>query len=100
MSPGELRSQLKLHHLARGIQRERVDDPYRSRDLEVRHVIATPAHDLVRVDDLPGAGSDECLPALAEPLTGDADDRHLSHPRMADHDALDLGGIGVEAAHD
>ena len=63
-------------------------------------MIPAPCSELVRVDGLTGARNDERHPDLPQPFIGDADDRDLTHQRMAHHDAFDLGGIGVEAADD
>ncbi len=51
-------------------------------------------------ESLTGSGHHERHPDLTEALVGDSDHRHLPDVGVVQHEVLDLGGIGVEAAHD
>ena len=89
-----------LLHLAGGVQRQRVDDLDRARHLVVRHLLAAPPDDAGRIGGPTRAQHDERHTDLAQPLVGDADHRGLLNVGVAKQRVLDLGRVGVEAAHD
>src|ERR1700712_3213529 len=97
----ERSAQSILHDLAGGVRRQLVEEHYISRDLVTGHSLAAPLDQFVPVDlTNRRARHDERLADLPEAIIGHADNRGLRHRRVFGQEALDLGGIGIEAAND
>src|SRR6516164_2250545 len=91
-------AKLVLHDLARGVQREGVQEGDVAGHLEAGHPRLAPGDQLVGGDGAPG--HHERLADLSHPLVGDADHGGLGDGRVLHQEPLDLGRVGVEPADD
>src|SRR6516162_1197315 len=91
-------AQAEALHLATGRERELVHEAHPPGHLVIGHVLAAPCDARRFVEGVAAATHHVGLRHLAQAVDRRADDRELCHARMGQHDALDLGGEGVEAA--
>ena len=71
-----------------------------ARHLVVRHVRARPGHQRFGAELGTGTQHHAGAANLAHARVGQADHRHLGNRRMVGEQALDLGRVAIEAAHD
>src|SRR5450631_2620631 len=73
-------SQLWFDHLAAGIAGQRVDEPHRSRCLEVRQMLTGVADHRLLVESRAGSRDDERPADFAQSLVGNSDHRGVGYP--------------------
>src|ERR687898_2217256 len=98
--PGDVVAQQVLHHLPGRVARQLVDEGDLPRALVVREVLGAERLELVALDVGVGLAHDEGGDVLTEHVVRYGDDRGLTHRRVFEDHALDVGRVHVVPAAD